>query len=420
LNGGRKPRTPPSGSIVAALDVGTTKVCCLIGRVGDAGAVRVIGVGHQASLGVRAGVIVDIEAAAGAIASAVHAAEEMSGETVNDVVVNLSGGQLGSRMVSVEVDVLDQEVSETDLQRALAQSRAHMRLGDGELLHAVPLGYTLDGSDGIRDPRGMFGERLGVRLHLVTASPIPVRNLTTCLARTHLDAEAVVASPYAAGLACLVDDELDLGVTVIDMGGGTTTVAVFLDNHLVFTDSIPVGGGHVTSDIARGLNTPLAHAERMKSLYGSAISSSVDEHELIDVPQVGEDAGAEINQVPRSLLVGIIQPRLEETFELVRSRLEQSGYAKSAGRRVVLTGGGSQLPGVRELGQLLLDKQVRLGRPVRVDGLNETSGGPAFTTAAGLLLQGLRPTPELTLEAAAMPLAGGLLGRVGMWLRAYL
>ena len=176
-----------------------------------------------------------------------------------------------------------------------------------------------------------------------------MRNHHRRVGRCHLDIDALVVSPYAAGLACLVEDEIDLGVTVIDMGGGTTTIGVFFDGNLVFADCVPVGGGHVTNDIARGLSTPLAHAERMKTLYGSAIASTRDEREMIAVPQIGEEEDGQVNHVPKSLLVGIIAPRLEETFELVRNRLEASGFDKVAGRRVVLTGGACQLHGVREL-----------------------------------------------------------------------
>src|ERR1700747_1625715 len=231
----------------------------------------------------------------------------------------------------------------------------------------------------------MLGQRLGVNMHVVTASSASVRNHSSAIVRSHLEVDALVVSPYAAGLSCLVEDEVALGVTVIDMGGGTTTIGVFFDGNLIHADYVPVGGGHVTNDIARGLSTPLIHAERMKTLYGSAIPSAADERETISVPQVGEEDDGQANNVPKSLLVGIISPRLEETFELVRNRLEASGYDKIAGRRVVLTGGGCQLPGARELAGLILDKQIRIGRPMRVAGLAEATGGPAFSTGIGLL-----------------------------------
>jgi cell division protein FtsA len=202
------------------------------------------------------------------------------------------------------------------------------------------------------------------------------------------------------------------------MGAGTTTIGVFFDGNLIFADCVPVGGGHVTNDIARGLSTPLIHAERMKTLYGSAISSASDERETISVPQVGEEEDGQANHVPRSLLTGIISPRLEETFELVRNRLEASGYDKLAGRRVVLTGGASQLPGARELAGLILDKQIRIGRPLRVAGLAEATGGPAFSTCVGLLHFALSERAETPRQARALSAApAGLFGRVGHWLK---
>jgi cell division protein FtsA len=264
----------------------------------------------------------------------------------------------------------------------------------------------------------MYGERLGVNMNVVTAGAGGVRNHTAAIGRSHLDVEALVVSPYAAGLSCLVEDEIGLGVTVIDMGGGTTTIGVFFDGNLIFADSVPVGGCHVTNDIARGLSTPVAHAERLKTLFGTAVSASTDEREMIAVPQIGEEEEGHVNHVPKSLLVGIIAPRIEETFELVRNRLEASGFDKIAGRRVVLTGGACQLHGAREFAGLILDKQVRLGRPQRVAGLAEATGGPAFSAAAGLLhfaMSQRAETPFAARAAAGPP--NGIIGRLGHWLR---
>jgi cell division protein FtsA len=417
---GKKPKKAAHGGVIAALDVGSTKVCCLIARADDPRTIKIIGVGHQSSQGLRAGTIVNMEDAEAAIGNAVHAAEQMAGVTIRDVFVNVSGGHPTSQMVGVEVAILDQEVTEIDLRRALVQGRAQHRIPENEVIHAIPVGYSLDGNRGIRDPRGMFGDRLGVNLHIVTANSGPLRNLQTCVARCHLDIEGLAVSPYASGLACLVEDEVDLGVTCIDMGGGTTTIAVFSEGNLVFTDCVAVGGAHVTNDIARGLTTPVGHAERMKILHGNATKSSADEREMINVPLVGEDDRTQVNHVSRAMLVGIIQARLEEIFELVRSRLEASGVAKQAGRRVVLTGGAAQLPGTRELAQQVLDKQVRIGRPTRVAGLSETTGGPAFATAVGLLIQATRQHTELPAGGPAAGLPGNLWGRVGLWLREHL
>ncbi|MHA1567922.1 MAG: cell division protein FtsA, partial [Alphaproteobacteria bacterium] len=273
------------------------------------------------------------------------------------------------------------------------------------------------------DPRGMFGERLGVEMHRVTAATGALRNLSTCVARCHLSVEANVVAPYASGLACLVADERKLGTTVIDMGGGTTSFAVFIDGHIVYSDCVPVGGQHVTNDIARGLSTPIAHAERMKTLYGSALVSASDEREVIDVPRIGESGIDHANHVPRSLLIGIIRPRLEETLELVRDRLEAAGFDRISGRRVVLTGGASQLQGAVDLAALILDKQARIGRPVSIAGLAEATGGPAFSTAAGLLTYAVE-NPTGIAEGLFAPSANdnqqaptGFIGKAGEWLR---
>ncbi|WP_431855564.1 cell division protein FtsA [Azospirillum sp.] len=417
FNGGKKPKRPTRGGVVAALDVGSTKVCCFIARHEEQGSVKVVGVGHQLAAGVRAGAIIDMEAAETSIGAAVHAAEQMAGETIRDVVVNVSGGYPVSHTFNAEVSVPGQEVTDSDVRRALAHARALQVGAESTLIHALPVGFSLDGNRGIRDPRGMYGDRLAVHVHVITAAAGAVRNLQTCVARCHLDIESMVVSPYASALATLVEDEMELGVACIDMGGGTTTISVFFEGQMVWTDCIPVGGSHVTNDIARGLTTPVVHAERMKTLYGSAMASAADEREMIDVPQVGEEERASGNHVPKSLLVRIIQPRLEEIFELVRSRLEQSGFAKLAGRRVVLTGGASQLPGTRELAQLILDKQVRLGRPTRIGGLADANGGPAFSTAAGLLIHAVRHPTELPVTVHEAVSGGGIWGRVGMWLR---
>jgi len=402
---------------IAALDVGTTKVCCFIART-DAPGIRVIGIGHQVSRGLRGGAIVDMEAAEESIRAAVDAAERMAGETIREVYVNLSGGRPASHTVGVEVSIAGHEVGESDIRKVLEHGRARNEPGERQVVHAMPVGYTIDGSRGIRDPRGMYGERLGVNMHVVTAATGPLRNLATCVERCHLGISSLVVSPQASGLACLVEDEMDLGVTLVDMGGGTTTLGVFYDGGLVHTDSIPVGGTHVTNDIARGLSTPMVHAERMKTLYGSAIASAADENEIIDVPQVGETEQHSANHVPRSILVGIIKPRIEETLELVRERLQRSGFDKTAGRRVVLCGGASQLQGVRELAGRVLDKQVRMGRPIRVSGLAEATGGPAFATCAGLLSYALRTGEAAERLGQPEEATGGRIARIGQWLRA--
>ena len=413
----RKPAIRQRGSLISALDIGTTKICCFIARVED-DQPRVLGIGHQISRGVRNGTIIDLEAASTSVLNAVHAAEEMAGETIERVAANLSGGFSASRIIRAEIGITAREISDADMRRVLEHGYLMREPGDRQVIHSVPVGFSVDDSRGIRDPRGMLGERLGVNMHVVTASAASVRNHTSAIGRSHLEVEALVVSSYASGLSCLVEDEIGLGVTVIDMGGGTTTIGVFFDGNLIFADYVPVGGGHVTNDIARGLSTSIADAERMKTLFGSAMSSSTDEREIIAVPQIGEEDDGHVNHVPKSLLVGIIAPRIEEIFELVRNRLEASGFDRIAGRRVVLTGGACQLHGAREFAGLILDKQVRMGRPQRITGLAEATGGPAFATTAGLLHFALsEQAEESRARHDLVSTPRGVFGRFGHWLR---
>ena len=404
--------------LVAALDVGTTKVCCLIAHPGEFGA-KVIGIGHHVSHGLRSGAVVDMDAAETSIRAAVEASEKMAGENIRRLVVNLSAGSPRSRLVAYEISIAGHQIGDADMRRIFESSHTEAAPPRGrETIHAIPVGYTIDGHRGIRDPLGMFGERLGVNLHLVTAASGALRNLETTVARCHLEVEDVVVSPYAAALAALVKDEMALGVSLVDMGGGTTSIAVFFDGELVHTDSIPIGGVHVTSDIARGLSTPISHAERIKTLYGSAIASPSDDREVINVPLIGEEGAADISPVPRSMLVGIIRPRIEEVFDLVRDRLRSAGFDQVAGRRVVLTGGASQLTGVRELASAILEKEVRMARPRPLPGLAEAVSGPAFATAIGLLAYAIDNRAEVPKRAyRPMEDRGGPWGRLGQWFR---
>ena len=411
--------------LVAALDIGTTKVCCLIARLsgergkGPGEELKITGIGHQVSKGLRSGTIVDLDETEASIRSTVEAAEQMAGENIQGVVVNLSCGQPKSRLIAYEISIAGHEIGDADLRRILDPSVLTNGLAkERELIHTIPVGYSIDGNRGVRDPRGMFGERLGVNMHVISGLSGAFRNLETGVVRCHLDVDHKVVSPYASGLATLVEDEIQLGVTCIDMGGGTTSISVFFDGELVHTDSIPVGGVHVTNDIARGLSTPLGQAERMKTLYGNALGSASDDREVITAPLVGEEKSSEASHIPRSMLVGIIRPRIEETLEMVRDRLQAAGFDKVAGRRVVLTGGASQLPGVRELASSIINKQVRMGRPKAMEGMAEAITGPAFSTAVGLLHYAIRNNAEAPSAAYYPPEQTNRgFGRFGQWIR---
>jgi len=380
----KTPRKSNTGSITV-LDIGTTKIACFIAQIDSAGEIKIIGIGHQLSKGIRSGIITDFSEAEASIVSAVHAAEQMAGETVENVLVSLSGGNLTSRNVTVEMTMLGEEVTDRDIMDIIEQGRASISHSEHDIIHCIPVSYYLDGARGISDPRKMFGKKLGADLHMITGLPSITRNLAHCIARCHLNVDEYIASPYASGLSCLEDDEKQLGVTLVDMGGGVTSFSVFGGGKNVYTDAIPLGGTHVTNDIARGLSTSLVHAERLKTLHGSAIATASDDHVMVDVPQLGEEESDDVNTVPRSALVGVIRPRIEEIFEMIRGKIEMNGAGAYAGKRVVLTGGGSQLLGVREMAATLLGKQVRLARPRALPGLAESVSGPAFSTALGML-----------------------------------
>jgi cell division protein FtsA len=415
-------------NFIAALDIGSTKVCCFIAELKAHGGIEIVGIGHQASKGVRAGTINDLKAAEHAVSHAVEAAEHMArdhlaGVPIGSVYVNVPGTQVLPHHLDVDVKISGGEVSDRDIRSAMANARSVAAHGRDSLIHVIPAGYTVDKQKNIAEPRGMKGTQLGVHMSAITAYTAATRNISLVAQRNHLDIEAFCAAPYAAGLGALAQDEKDLGCTVIDMGGGTTSISVFAEGKLVYTAAIPVGGQHVTSDIARGLTTSLADAERIKTLYGAAHATGIDDGALIDVPPVGEEEHAQANYVPKSLLTGIIQPRIEETFELVRARLVDSGISVRTGRRVVLTGGASQLPGLTDIAQLILDKQIRLGRPQRIKGLAEATGGPAFSVAAGLLHYAAEHADEIPVFpqergfAFNVPFKGVLLQKVTHWLK---
>ncbi len=413
-----KPNGRAANGSCAVLDIGSSKVVCYIAQVDAGQGARITGIGHQLSKGVRASVITDFAEAETSIIAAVNAAEQMAGETVEEVVVSLSGG-LESRNITVEMSLSEDAVSERDIMDIIEQGRARVSKEESDILHCFPVSYYLDGARGIVDPRQMFGEKLGADLHLITAQGSIARNLAHCVARCHLNVTEYVAAPHASALACLEDDEKELGVTLIDMGGGTTSFAVFSGGKNIYTDMIPVGGMHVTNDIAKGLSTTLAHAERLKTLHGSCIASASDDKVIISAPILGEDEGEEANTMPRAMLVGIIRPRMEEIFEMIRGKIEMSGLESLTGRRVVLTGGASQLTGVRELASRMLGKQVRLARPKALPGLAEAVSGPAFSTAIGMFSHLLNKPFEERLYASVHARRGlpARLKGLGKWFR---
>lgn len=380
-------RSRMRGGIVAGLDIGSSKVCCVIAQLQKDFSFEILGVGHQLSNGIRSGVVIDMDEVVTSIVNAVHTAEKMAGLTIRDVIMSVNGDHLKSINCAVEMNVAGHPIDDTDIRRALLQATEGRESAEVQVLHNIPTAYALDGTKGIKDPRGMYGDKLRVNVHTLFSKPGALYNLSRCVARSHLDVTGSVAAAYASGLACLVEDERDLGAILIDMGGSTTSFAVFYEGQLQHVGCIPIGGDHVTMDIARGLLTTLTHAERLKTLHGSAVASVSDERETITVPLVGEGKGEGTNHLPKATLVSIIRPRIEEIFDHVRSRLLKAGIDPTKGRRIVLTGGASQLAGVREVASVILGKNIRQGKPLALMS-SDLSNRAAFSTCIGLLSYG--------------------------------
>jgi cell division protein FtsA len=366
------------------LDIGSTKIACLIGRTDSDGALRALGSGLTRARGVRGGGITDLEEAERAIRAAVAMAEEMADYRLRTVTVNLSCGQPESRLFNVQWPVGSRQVTDADVRRVISEGRARAVTEGRETIHSLPVTFSVDETAGVADPRGHHCDVLSARLHVVDALSMALRNLGAAVSRCDLEISEVVSAPFAAGLSCLVEDERELGATIIDMGGGTTSLAVFFEGQLLHTAQIPVGGQHVTRDLAGVLSTPIDNAERLKTLYGNVHACQEDEREILAVQLIGEE-DHQFAKIPRSMVIGIIRPRLEETFEMVRDRLEAAGLGRAAGGRIVLTGGACQLVGVRDLAGRILERPVRLGRPAGIRGLPESASGPAFAAATGLL-----------------------------------
>ena len=428
------PRMRPLGArrsgTFSVLDVGTSKIACLIARLdpaepgdllnGRSHACKILGIGHQRSRGMKGGQIVDMDEAEQAIRLAVDAAERMAGVQVDSVIVTASGGRMGSQHLNARVNVSGISVTEADVHRVLEATHARPLREGRAVLHALPTAFSLDGTSGIRDPKGMVGTELGAALHVISCDGAAARNLALAIERCHLRIEALVSSAYSSALAVLVDDEAELGTTVIDFGAGVTSVCCLSGGVATHVDAVAVGGNHVTMDVARGLNVRLSSAERLKTFYGSVIASPSDERETIALEQVGDES-EEVTHVPRSHLVRIIRPRVEEILELIRDRLREHGHATHAGSRIVMTGGASQLTGLPEAARRILQGQVRIGRPLGVRNLPESGKNPAFAAGIGLLVYPQVAAREhFEPSRDRMSLATGTDGyfsRVGRWLK---
>jgi cell division protein FtsA len=425
-----KPVSPRRATAVAALDIGTSKIVCMIARLEPQApqdvlhrrshGVRVLGFSHIAAGGMKGGSVVDLAEAEKMVRHAIDIAENMAGVQLCSVVVSLSGGRVGSERFIAGIQLSNGVVTDAEIARVLAAASRHSVRDGRAVLHSLPIGYALDAATGIREPRGMLGRRFGVDMHMVTADVATVRNLMLTIERSHLSVEAMVATPYVAALAALADDEADLGTATIDLGAGTTTLSVFSGGHFVHADGFALGGAHVTLDLARGLNTRITDAERIKAIYGTVLTGGSDEQDMIAIPPVGEDEREPPQFVSRAAIVRIIKPRVEEILEMVRDRLKASPFAAEPRGRVVLTGGASQLAGIADLASRILQRPVRIGRPLGIAGLPDAAKGPAFAVAAGLLVYPQAAhiehfEPRRTRQL--MTGTGGYMARVGQWLR---
>jgi len=425
-----RPISPRRSALVAALDIGSSKVACLIGRLRPhppqqvltrrTHGVEVVGFGHTGARGTKAGGVVNLGEAEEAIRQAVDSAERTGSVEIDSVVLSISAGRLGSELLAAEIDIAGSAVSEGDIARVLTAGSRHSLREGRAILHSLPVGYSIDGGNGVRDPRGMLGKQFGVDMHVTTTDIAVARNLMLAVERCHLAVEAMVAGPYVAGLSVLADDEADLGAAVVDMGAGTTTIAVFFGGRFVHADGFALGGLNVTMDIARGLNARIPDAERIKTLYGSVLVGGSDERDMITVPPIAEQDREQAQFVSRATLGHIIKPRVEEILEMVRDRLAASPFAGEPRGRVVLTGGASQLTGLSDLAVRVLDRPVRIGRPLGVGGLPDAAKGAAFAVAAGLLVYPQAAHLEHFETRRKRYLTngtGGYFARVGQWLR---
>jgi cell division protein FtsA len=414
---------------IGVLDIGTGKVVCLIAAVeprgrehGGVPRVEVLGVGHQRSRGVKSAVVTDLDEAEHAVRAAVGQAERMAGTTLDSVHLAVACGRIKSRLFTANCDVESGVVADADIARVMAGGRAYAERDGRVLVHLNRTAFRLDRAAAVHDPRGMAASSIAADLHAVTADEAPVRNLMMVVERCHLEIAGLVAAPFAGALAVTTADERRLGVTVVDIGAGSSTVAAFADGELVHVEAVPVGGHHLTYDIARALQTPLAEAERIKALYGTLVGASSDEHEAFDYALSGDEDGV-TNRATRAQLRAILGPRMAGLLALVAERFGRPEVVGAAGQRLVLTGGGSQLVGLGDFAAGLLRRPVRVAGVTQIGGLPAGVARPGFAVVAGMLAatevsagrSGVWHSEVWRDEG--MGRGGGYLGRVGSWLR---
>ena len=373
---------------IVGLDIGTTKICCIVGEVsGESNSIDIIGIGTAPSTGLRKGVVINIDSTVESITKAVEEAELMAGVEISHVYTGIAGGHIKSFNSTGIVAVKDKEISQNDVSRVIDAAKAVAIPLDREVIHIIPQEFTIDGQEGIRDPIGMSGVRLEAKVHIVTGAVSSAQNIIKCANKSGLNVAEICLEPIASAEAVLSQDEKDLGVLLIDIGGGTSDIAIFKDGAIVHTGVLAVGGNHITNDIAVGLRTPQNEAEKVKVKYGVALSALVKPDETIEVPGVG---GRKSRIVQRKLLADIIEPRVEEMFRLIQHEVMKSGYLDLLSGGVVITGGTTIMEGMPEMAEMILDMPVKRGLPQNLGGLRDVVNSPKFATAVGLVQYGAR------------------------------
>ena len=419
--------------VVAVLDLGTTQVGCLVlrfdgpsdghgvdgvGSMAGQSRFRVIGAASTMSRGMRAGEIVNMAEAEKAVRTVVQSAQRMAGVRVDHVIATLSGGRPRSYGLDGSIDLGGAIVGEQDIARVMADCEVPDYGQGREVLHAQPVNFALDHRGNLSDPRGQPGRRLSCDMHMLTVDTGVIEALLHCIKRADLELAGVASSAYVSGMAALVEDEQQLGAACIDMGGGATGLSVFLRGHMIYADAVRIGGNHVTSDISMGLSIPFALAERIKTMNGGVVATGMDDREMIALGGETGDWEHDRRQVSRAELIGIMRPRVEEILEEVRERLDAAGFEHLPNQQIVLTGGGSQIPGLDGLASRILGSQVRLGRPLRVQGLPQAAIGPNFSSAVGLTLFASHPQDEWwDFEIPADRMPARTLRRAVRWFR---
>jgi cell division protein FtsA len=409
--------------VIVGIDVGTTKICVLVGELDRDGKLNIVGVGTCPSQGLRRGVVVNIEETVTSIAAALDRAERLSGKKITSAYVGIAGSHISSENSKgfVAISPKNRDIDQNDISRAFEVARAIAIPANRELIHVIPRGYVVDGQEGIKNPIGMSGFRLEVEAHIITGSVSSMHNLIKCVHKAHVEIEDLVLEPLASGDAVLEEGETDLGVALVDIGGGTTDLAVYTDGAIWHTVVLPVCGNLITSDIAIGLRLPVGVAEELKITYGHCDPSTIDEDDMIDLSQFMPDCD---DLVPRKLLAEIIQARIEEIFTMVHEEIKKSGYDGLLPAGIVITGGTAELPGILEAAGQILDLPARIGSPLGLHGLADSINRPAYSTAVGLLLWGLSNT-SLLMEEEEEELAEGeddanLVSRFRRWLQAFI